>query len=119
MWKPFLEQLGEMIRVCEDTDGVLLANKDGIVEFQRIFVDRLWRSGETVGKHIFDLYPELDEESSTILQALKTGKPTFNVLQDINNRRGERVLLESTTLPIVVDGLVVGVMDSSKFHVID
>ena len=119
MWKPFLEQLGEVIRVCEDTDGVLLANKDGIVEFQRIFVDKLWRSGETVGKHIFDLYPELDEESSTILQALKTGKPTFNVLQDINNRRGERVLLESTTLPIVVDGQVVGVMDSSKFHVID
>ncbi len=118
MWKPFLEQLGEVIRVCEDTDGVLLANKDGIVEFQRIFVDKLWQSGETVGKHIFDLYPELDEESSTILQALKTGKPTFNVLQDINNRRGERVLLESTTLPIVVDDQVVGVMDSSKFHVI-
>lgn len=113
------EQIAEVIRLCEDTDGLLIANQDGIVEFQRVFVDNLWKSGETVGLHIFELYPELDEESSTIVQALKTGKATYNVLQDINNRRGERVLLESTTIPIVVDGQVTCVIDSSKFHSID
>lgn len=113
------EQVADVIRLCEDTDGLLIANRDGIVEFQRVFVDNLWKSGETVGLHIFELYPELDEESSTIIQALKTGKPTYNVLQDINNRRGERVLLESTTIPIVVDGQVECVIDSSKFHSID
>lgn len=112
-------QIADVIRLCEDTDGLLVANRDGIVEFQRIFVDNLWKSGETVGLHIFELYPELDEESSTIIQALRTGKPTYNVLQDINNRRGERVLLESTTIPIVVDGQVACVIDSSKFHSID
>ena len=72
-----------------------------------------------MGLHIFELYPELDEESSTIVQALKTGKPSYNVLQNINNRRGERVLLESTTIPIVVDGQVECVVDSSKYHAID
>lgn len=113
------EQIADVIRLCEDTDGLIVANRDGIVEFQRIFVDNLWKSGETVGLHIFELYPELDEESSTIIQALRTGKPTYNVLQDINNRRGERVLLESTTIPIVVDGQVACVIDSSKFHSID
>ncbi len=117
--RPIAEQIADVIRLCEDTDGLLIANRDGIVEFQRVFVDNLWKSGETVGLHIFELYPELDEESSTILQALKTGKPTYNVLQDINNRRGERVLLESTTIPIAVDGQVVCVVDSSKFHSID
>ncbi|WP_297201551.1 sigma-54 interaction domain-containing protein [uncultured Flavonifractor sp.] len=113
------EQIAEVIRLCEDTDGLLIANREGVVEFQRVFVDNLWKSGETVGLHIFELYPELDEESSTIVQALKTGKATYNVLQDINNRRGERVLLESTTIPIVVDGRVACVVDSSKFHSID
>lgn len=113
------EQIAEVIRLCEDTDGLLIANREGVVEFQRVFVDNLWKSGETVGLHIFELYPELDEESSTIVQALKTGKATYNVLQDINNRRGERVLLESTTIPIVVDGQVACVVDSSKFHSID
>ena len=114
-----VEQIADVIRLCEDTDGLLIANRDGIVEFQRVFVDNLWKSGETVGLHIFELYPELDEESSTIVQALKTGKPSYNVLQDINNRRGERVLLESTTIPIVVDGQVECVIDPSKFHSID
>ena len=71
------------------------------------------------GCTFFELYPELDEESSTIVQALKTGKPSYNVLQNINNRRGERVLLESTTIPIVVDGQVECVVDSSKYHAID
>lgn len=113
------EQIADVIRLCEDTDGLLIANREGIVEFQRIFLDNYWRSGETVGLHIFELYPELDEESSTIIQALRTGKPSYNVLQDINNRRGERVLLESTTIPIVVDGQVACVIDSSKFHSID
>ena len=114
-----VEQIADVIRLCEDTDGLLIANREGIVEFQRVFVDNLWKSGETVGQHIFELYPKLDEESSTIIQALKTGKPTYNVLQNINNRRGERVLLESTTIPIVVDGQVECVVDSSKFHSID
>ena len=40
-------------------------------------------------------------------------------MQDINNRRGQRVLLESTTIPIVVDGQVECVVDSSKYHAID
>ena len=58
-------------------------------------------------------------ESSTILTALRTGRASYNVLQDINNHRGERVLLESTTIPIVVDGRVECVVDSSKYHTID
>ena len=72
-----------------------------------------------MGRHILELYPELDGESSTILTALRTGRASYNVLQDINNHRGERVLLESTTIPIVVDGRVECVVDSSKYHTID
>ncbi|MEQ2456107.1 sigma-54 interaction domain-containing protein [Flavonifractor hominis] len=119
MKKRLLDQIGEVVRLCEDTDGILIANRDGIVEYHRISMDSYWHSQETEGRHILELYPELDEESSTILQALRTGKATYNVLQDINNRKGERVLLESTTIPIVVDGRVECVVDSSKYHTID
>lgn len=117
--KPVLDQIGEVVRLCEDTDGIVIVNRNGIVEYHRISLDSYWCSQETEGCHILELYPELDEDSSTILQALKTGKPTYNVLQDINNRRGQRVLLESTTIPIVVDGQVECVVDSSKYHAID
>ncbi|HJC01064.1 MAG TPA: sigma 54-interacting transcriptional regulator [Candidatus Flavonifractor merdavium] len=119
MQKPVLDQIGEVVRLCEDTDGIVIVNRNGIVEYHRISLDSYWCSQETEGRHILELYPELDEDSSTILQALRTGKPTYNVLQDINNRRGQRVLLESTTIPIVVDGQVECVVDSSKYHAID
>lgn len=117
--KRVLDQIGEVVRLCEDTDGILIANRNGIVEYHRISLDSYWCSQETEGRHILELYPELDEDSSTILQTLKTGRATYNVLQDINNRKGERVLLESTTIPIVVDGQVECVVDSSKYHAID
>lgn len=117
--KPVLDQIGEVVRLCEDTDGIVIVNRNGIVEYHRISLDSYWCSQETEGRHILELYPELDADSSTILQALRTGKPTYNVLQDINNRRGQRVLLESTTIPIVVDGQVECVVDSSKYHAID
>ena len=38
-----VEQIADVIRLCEDTDGQLIANRDGIVEFQRVFVDNLWK----------------------------------------------------------------------------
>ena len=91
----------------------------GFIEYHRIPLNSYWCSQDTVGRHILELYPELDGESSTILTALRTGRASYNVLQDINNHRGERVLLESTTIPIVVDGRVECVVDSSKYHTID
>lgn len=119
MLERFLDQIGEVLHLCEDTDGILVVNREGIIEYHRISLNSYWCSQDTVGRHILELYPELDEESSTILQALRNGTASYNVLQDINNRRGERVLLESTTIPLVVDGRVECVVDSSKYHTID
>ena len=106
MLERFLDQIGEVLRLCEDTDGILVVNREGIIEYHRIPLNSYWCSQDTGGRHILELYPELDGESSTILTALRTGRASYNVLQDINNHRGERVLLESTTIPIVVDGRV-------------
>ena len=116
MLERFLDQIGEVLRLCEDTDGILVVNREGIIEYHRIPLNSYWCSQDTVGRHILELYPELDGESSTILTALRTGRASYNVLQDINN---QRVLLESTTIPIVVDGRVECVVDSSKYHTID
>lgn len=44
-----VEQIADVIRLCEDTDGLLIANRDGIVEFQRVFVDNLWKSARRWG----------------------------------------------------------------------
>lgn len=118
MLERFLDQIGEVLRLCEDTDGILVVNREGIIEYHRIPLNSYWCSQDTVGRHILELYPELDGESSTILTALRTA----GQLQRSPGHQqppGERVLLESTTIPIVVDGRVECVVDSSKYHTID
>ena len=119
MREQILKQINSVIRACEDTDGVLIINKSGVVLYHHVTLNDYWRSKETVGRHILELYPELTEETSTVMRALKTGKPSYNVRQELCNSRGERVILDSTTIPLLVDGRVEGAIDTSKFYLID
>ena len=78
MLERFLDQIGEVLRLCEDTDGILVVNREGIIEYHRIPLNSYWCSQDTVGRHILELYPELDGESSTILTALRTGRASWS-----------------------------------------
>ena len=100
----YVGQLSDIIRLCGDTDGILIVDKNGIIVYQNLSTSDYWKKDETMGRHILDLYPELTEETSTILRALRTGGATYNVRQEIVNSRGERVLLDSNTVPLLVDG---------------
>ena len=37
--KRVLDQIGEVVRLCEDTDGIVIVNRNGIVEYHRISLD--------------------------------------------------------------------------------
>lgn len=117
--EPYLDQIDHIVNLCADTDGIFIVDKDGIIEYCRSPMNIYFKPGETIGRHILELYPELTEETSTIMQVLRTGKPSYSQKQEIVNMRGERVILESTTLPILVNGEVMGAVDSSQFYTID
>lgn len=119
MREQILKQIHSVIQVCEDTDGILVVNKNGVVLHHSLSLNNYWRSKDTVGRHILELYPDLNEDTSTILRALRTGKPSYNIHQELSNARGERVILDATTIPILVDGQVEGVVDTAKFYLID
>ena len=104
MAERYLEQIRAIIRVCEDTDGILIVDKNGIIRDHRIAMNYYWKEEETVGHHIRELYPDLDEDSSTILRALRTGQAIYDQRQELVNSRGEQVELDATTIPIVVNG---------------
>lgn len=114
-----LAQIASILQLCEDTDSILVVNKSGIVEYHKMPRQDYWKAGETVGRHILDLYPSLTEETSTILQALRTGQATYDICQEITNSRGERVGLTSDTIPIISNGRVECVVDSSRFYLLD
>ena len=114
----YMDQIRAVIQVCEDTDGILIVDRDGIIRDHRIAMNYYWKAEETVGRHIRELYPELDGESSTILRALRTGQAVYDQRQEIVNSRGERVVLDATTIPVVAGGHVVGAVDCARFYVV-
>lgn len=118
MAERYLEQIRAIIRVCEDTDGILIVDKNGIIRDHRIAMNYYWKEEETVGHHIRELYPGLDEDSSTILRALRTGQAIYDQRQELVNSRGEQVELDATTIPIVVNSEVEGAVDCARFYVV-
>lgn len=118
MAERYLEQIRAIIRVCEDTDGILIVDKNGIIRDHRIAMNYYWKEEETVGHHIRELYPGLDEDSSTILRALRTGQAIYDQRQELVNSRGEQVELDATTIPIMVNGEVEGAVDCARFYVV-
>ena len=119
MFERYLEQIAAIIHLCEDTDSILIVNPDGIVEHHQLPRQDYWKASETVGHHIQDLYPELTEQNSTILQALRTGEATYGVRQELVNSKGERVGFTCDTIPVIVDGVVQCVVNSSRFYHIE
>ena len=47
MLERFLDQIGEVLRLCEDTDGILVVNREGIIEYHRIPLNSYWCSQDT------------------------------------------------------------------------
>ena len=118
MVEGYLDQIRAVIQVCEDTDGILIVDRNGIIRDHRIAMNYYWKAEETVGRHIRELYPCLDENSSTILKALRTGRAIYDQRQELVNSRGEQVELDATTIPIVVNGEVEGAVDCARFYVV-
>ncbi len=67
----------------------------------------------SLDKHIIEVYPSLTEENSTLLKSLKTGMPILDYEQTFTNYKGKTVTTINSTLPIRMEGRVVGAMEIS------
>jgi arginine utilization regulatory protein len=69
---------------------------------------------EVLGKPLLSVFPSLNEKSSTLLNVLKTRKPLYNKTQTFVNLHGKRIETVNTTLPIVVNGQIMGAVEIAK-----
>ncbi|CAM3498812.1 sigma 54-interacting transcriptional regulator [Cytobacillus oceanisediminis] len=69
---------------------------------------------EVLGKSVLNVFPSLDEETSTLLKVIKTKKPIYNQLQSYVNVHGVQIETINTTLPILVNGKVAGAVEIAK-----
>lgn len=69
---------------------------------------------EVLGKHILDIFPSLNRETSTLLKVIESGKPIYQHPQTYKNNKGQLIDTVNTTLPIILNGSVIGAVEIAK-----
>ncbi|MGG0716857.1 sigma 54-interacting transcriptional regulator [Robertmurraya massiliosenegalensis] len=107
--KAILSRIDEGIHVV-DTNGKTIyynevaARHDGL------------KIGDVIGKPLLQVFPSLNENTSTLIKVLKSKKAIYNQAQIYTNVYGKRIETMNTTLPIFVKKHFIGAMEIAKDH---
>jgi len=96
--------------------GVHLVDRQGITVFYNetmANIDGLGRE-QVLGKNIFQLYPSLTDETSTLNRALKHGEEMVDKIQTYVNIKGKQVTSINSTYPLYEDGEIIGAVEIAK-----
>ncbi len=115
----YLKILDDILNNSEEVyDSVTLINKDGVIEYTKrnsTLYDMLPFEKQMIGSHIFDVYAELNEENSTTMRTLKTGK-VCSVDRQVLTAGNISITLSSTTYPIFDEnGKLQGAVDATRY----
>lgn len=69
---------------------------------------------EVLGKHVLEVFPSLNKQTSTLLKVIETGKPIYQQSQTYKNSKGQLIDTVNTTLPIKVGETIVGAVEIAK-----
>ncbi|WP_332696299.1 sigma-54 interaction domain-containing protein [Halalkalibacter lacteus] len=107
MLEAILESIDEAIHVV---------NSEGIT----IYYNQVAASNDgttikdVLGKHVLDVFPSLNRQSSTLLKVMENGKPIYQQSQTYKNIKGQLIDTVNTTLPIIVGKTIVGAVEIAK-----
>lgn len=96
-------------------DAILIVNRDNVIEYSAMVTeDREYlRTDDILGKSLFEVYPELNEENSTHAKVMATGKPVLNQKQTLTEPSGRCRTSITSTFPIENNGELIGSIDLS------
>ncbi|MGO1819635.1 MAG: sigma-54 interaction domain-containing protein, partial [Senegalia sp. (in: firmicutes)] len=105
--KNILEYLDEGIHVI-DKDGRTILYNESMEKIEGI------EPQNVLGKQILDIFPSLDERSSTLLTVMKNGRPIVNRSQTYLNYKGKKITSVNTTIPLFNDDDLIGALEIGK-----
>lgn len=112
----FCEYIESLILKEVFSDGVLIADTKGVIRYMNTYNKEIFffNHREAIGKHILELYPDVDPENSTLLNALK-GIPTLGRQTTQTAFNGQTCIFYEHTIPLKVSGKIIGAVSSAKF----
>lgn len=111
----FFDEKNVSIILDHLSDGIQMIDIEG----RLVFCNRLAAMLDDIsiensmGKHLFEIYPSLNEENSTLYKVLRTGVPIYNHEQTFTTYKGKKVATVNTTLPVKKNGHLIGAMEIS------
>lgn len=98
-------------------DGIIVTDKEGYIEYYATFRPDVndMKEREVYGKHLFEVYTNLTEETSSIMRVLRTGEPVSNEYQTLTTFKGHRIAAVNTTMPIKSKDEIIGAVDVSRY----
>lgn len=116
--------INEIINTSEILEAILASIDEGIhvidPKGQTIFYNTVaakhdgMKVEEVLGKPLLDAFPSLNHKSSTLLRVIQTEKPIYHYKQSYVNVHGRIIETFNTTLPIYVDGFIMGAIEIAK-----
>lgn len=102
-----LEQVEEGIHIV-DLNGITRVYNTSMGEIEGLDADQV------IGKHLLEIYPDWQNENSTLLTVLTTEKPIYGLNQKYLNFKGKHITSLNTTLPIYHDHRLIGAIEISR-----
>lgn len=101
--------------MLKKADYVLVVNKDFDIIYNSRFDPRMGNKSDLKEyKNLFEMYPSLGKNNSSIAKTMSTGATVFNDAQEFADINGKVYVTQNLTIPIFREGQVVGVVELTK-----
>ena len=110
----FRENILEILDYIEE--GIHIIDRNGRIVYYNLFaqgIDGVDRD-KTIGRHLFEVYPSLTYDTSTLLTVIETGEYIFNKEQTFINYKGEKITTINSSIPLKNNGKMLGALEISK-----
>jgi arginine utilization regulatory protein len=110
----FKENIIEILDYLEE--GLHIIDASGKIVYYNSFAQKIDGVDveRAVGRHLIEIYPSLNEETSTLLTVIRTGEPILRKEQTFVNYKGEKITTINSSIPIKSKGRILGAIEISK-----
>ncbi|GAA0598826.1 arginine utilization regulatory protein RocR [Virgibacillus siamensis] len=107
LYKQLLNEVNVGVHAIDEQGKTIIYNKK-MMEIESM------ESNDVLGKNVLDVFSFNENQHSTLVQALKTGKVTKDVRQTYFNNKGKEITTINNTFPIMKDGKITEAVEIAK-----
>lgn len=111
----FYKELLDILIKYMDEDIHVVDSEGRTIVYNRMMEELEGLEGsEVIGRKLLEVFPSLNENTSTLCRVLKTGEAITDRYQNYFNKKGHQISAVNTTIPIKKDNNIVGAVEISK-----